>query len=164
MKVNHLKKTNAARLLDGLGVHYELKEYEVDENDLSAETVAGKIGLPLEQVFKTLVVNGDRTGVLLACIPAAGELDLKVLAASSGNKRAEMVPLKDVLGLTGYVRGGVSPIGTKKPYRVYLDESAYSCPFISISAGIRGMQIFINAQDLQKAVNPVIVENLSVCR
>ena len=117
-------KTNAARMLDRADVHYELREYTVDEEDLSAPHVAEAVGLPPEQVFKTLVVRGDRTGVLLACIPGNGELDLKALATASGNKRVELVPLKEVLGLTGYVRGGVSPVGTRKPYPVFLDETA----------------------------------------
>ena len=116
-------KTNAARMLDAAGIHYELREYTVDEDDLSAPSVAAKIGMPPEQVFKTLVARGDRTGVLIACIPANAELDLKALAAASGNKKVELVPVKEVLGLTGYIRGGVSPIGTRKPYPFYLEET-----------------------------------------
>ncbi len=138
-----MKKTNAARILDRLKVEYKLCEYEVDESDLSAESVAKKVNLPLEQVFKTLVARGDKTGVLLACIPGGMELDLKAIAEISGNKKVEMVSLKEVQPLTGYVRGGVSPIGTKKRYPFYLDERAIKFPFISISAGIRGCQIFI---------------------
>ena len=117
-------KTNAARILDGLGVSYELKEYPVDLDDLSAVHVAEMVGMPIEKVFKTLVARGDKTGVLMACIPGDGELDLKELAAVSGNKRVEMVHLNEVLGLTGYVRGGCSPLGAKKAYPVYLDASA----------------------------------------
>ncbi len=147
-----MKKTNAARTLDTLKIGYRLCEYEVDESDLSAESVARKVNLPLAQVFKTLVVRGDKTGVLLACIPGGMELDLKAIAEISGNKRVEMVPLKEVQPLTGYVRGGVSPIGTKKRYPVYLDESAMAFPFISVSAGVRGSQIFIEPGDLEKAV------------
>jgi len=138
-----MKKTNAARILDGLKVEYKLCEYEVDESDLSAESVAKKVNLPLEEVFKTLVARGDKTGVLLACIPGGMELDLKAIAEISGNKKVEMVPLKEVQPLTGYIRGGVSPIGTKKHFPFYLDERAIKFPFISISAGIRGCQIFI---------------------
>lgn len=148
-------KTNAARFLDGLGINYELKSYLIDEDDLSAENVAAKVGLPLEQVFKTLVVKGDKTGVLLACIPGGGELDLKALATVSSNKKVEMVPLKEVQPLTGYIRGGVSPIGTKKRYPVYLDASASHWPYISVSAGTRGYQLFIHPDDLGKAVNAV---------
>jgi len=147
-----MKKTNAARYLDTLKIDYRLCEYEVDEADLTAESVARKVNLPLEQVFKTLVARGDKTGVLLACIPGGLELDLKAIAEISGNKRVEMVSLKEVQPLTGYVRGGVSPIGTKKRYPVYLDESALKFPFISISAGVRGCQIFIEAAELKKAL------------
>jgi len=147
-----LKKTNAARILDGLKINYELHEYQVDVTDLSAETVAQKIGLPAGQVFKTLVVRGDKTGVLLACIQGAAELDLKALAAVSGNKKAEMVQLKEIQGLTGYIRGGVSPLGTKKHYPVYIDRSAALWPYIAISAGIRGCQILIAPDALAKAV------------
>jgi Cys-tRNA(Pro)/Cys-tRNA(Cys) deacylase len=147
-----MKKTNAARILDGLKVDYKLCEYEVDESDLSAESVAKKVNLPLEQVFKTLVARGDKTGVLLACIPGGMELDLKAIAEISGNKKVEMVPLKEVQPLTGYIRGGVSPIGTKKDFPFYLDERAIQFPFISISAGIRGCQIFIEPGSLLKVL------------
>src|SRR6185369_14671147 len=117
-----MPKTNAARILDSAGVRYEIREYEADENDLSAPHVAEAIGMPPEQVFKTLVARGDRSGILMACIPANTELDLKGLAAASGNKKVELVAVKEVLGLTGYVRGGVSPVGTKKAYPLFLDE------------------------------------------
>jgi len=143
-----MKKTNAARILDGLGIDYKLCEYEIDENDLSAETVAKKVNLPLNQVFKTLVARGDKTGVLLACIPGDMELDLKAAAEISGNKKVEMVPLKEIQPLTGYIRGGVSPIGTRKHFPVFLDERASRFPFISISAGLRGCQIFLEPQTL----------------
>lgn len=146
-----MKKTNVARILDGLKINYNLREYKVDESDLSAETVAQKIAVPLEQVFKTLVVYGDKTGVLLACIPGGTELDLKALAAVSGNKKVDMVPLKDVQKLTGYIRGGVSPLGTKKQYAVYLDNRLSALSYISISAGIRGCQILIAPHDLVSA-------------
>lgn len=145
-------KTNAARLLDRAGVTYQLREYAVDENDLSAPHVAEAIGMPPEQVFKTLVVRGDRTGVLLAVIPANAELDLKALAAASENKKVELVPLKEVLVLTGYVRGGVSPVGTRKPYRVYLDETADLWDTISVSAGQRGCQMLLSPDGLARVV------------
>ncbi|MBP2628670.1 MAG: ybaK/ebsC protein [Firmicutes bacterium] len=148
-----MKKTNVARILDGLKINYELREYKVDESDLSAESVAQKIEVPLAQVFKTLVVCGDKTGVLLACIPGGLELDLKALASISGNKKVDMVPLKDVQKLTGYIRGGVSPLGTKKQYDIYIDESAIEWTYISISAGLRGCQILIAPNDLVGAVN-----------
>jgi Cys-tRNA(Pro)/Cys-tRNA(Cys) deacylase len=141
-------KTNAARLLDLAGVPYELREYEVDENDLSAPHVAEAVGLPPEQVFKTLVVRGDRTGILLACIPGNSELDLKSLAAASGNKKLELVPVKELLGLTGYIRGGVSPLGTRKTYPVFIDMTVDLWDKVAISAGIRGCQIVLAPFDL----------------
>src|SRR4051812_48631864 len=131
-------KTNACRILDAAKIPYELRTYTVDENDLSATHVADAIGMPHPQVFKTLVARGDRTGVLMACIPASGELDLKALAALSGDKKIELVAIKDLLGLTGYIRGGVSPIGARKPYPLFFDSTAERWPVISISAGIRG--------------------------
>ncbi|MDR3564587.1 MAG: Cys-tRNA(Pro) deacylase [Negativicutes bacterium] len=145
-------KTNAARILDGLGINYELCEYEVDESDLSAENVAAKIGMPPGQVFKTLVARGDKTGILLACIPGSAELDLKALATASGNKKVEMVSLKEVLPLTGYIRGGVSPVGTKKRYSVFMDQSLVSWATIAVSAGIRGCQLIVQPADLLRAV------------
>ena len=148
-----MTKTNAARMLDSAGIHYELREYEVDENDLSAPHVAEMVGLPPEQVFKTLVARGDRTGVLMACIPANSELDLKGLAAASGNKKVELVAVKEVLGLTGYIRGGVSPVGTRKPYPLYLDETAELWDVISVSAGVRGCQMLLAPADLIRAVD-----------
>lgn len=146
-------KTNAVRILDSQGVRYELREYEVDENDLSAPHVADAIGMPPEQVFKTLVARGDRTGVVMACIPANCELDLKALATASGNKKVELVPVKDVLPLTGYIRGGVSPVGTRKPYPLYLDETAILWDVISVSAGVRGCQVLVAPGDLARVVS-----------
>jgi Cys-tRNA(Pro)/Cys-tRNA(Cys) deacylase len=143
-----MKKTNAARLLDSLKIDYKLVAYEIDESDLSAETVARKVNLPPAQVFKTLVARGDKTGVLMACIPGNLELDLKAMAAVSGNKKVEMVQVKEIQQITGYIRGGVSPIGAKKRYPVFLDESAVTFAFISISAGVRGSQIFVSPGDL----------------
>jgi Cys-tRNA(Pro)/Cys-tRNA(Cys) deacylase len=147
-----LKKTNAARILDNLKISYKLSEYKVEESDLSAESVARKIGMPAKQVFKTLVARGDKTGVLMACIPGSAELNLKALAQESANKKVEMVHLKEVLGLTGYIRGGVSPLGAKKRYPVFLDESCLEWPTIAISAGIRGCQIVVNPNDLAGVV------------
>ena len=152
------KKTNAARILDGLGIAYELKEYPVDLNDLSAVHVAASVGMPVQQVFKTLVARGDKNGVLMACIPGDGELDLKALAAVSGNKKVEMVHLKEVQGLTGYIWGGCSPLGAKKEYPVYLDASARQWDIIAISAGKRGEQIMLAPQDLVQAVKAVVAE------
>ena len=151
-------KTNAARILDAAGIHYELREYEVDESDLSAPTVAAKIGMPPEQVFKTLVARGDRTGVLVGCIPANAELDLKAIAAASGDKKVELVAVKEVLALTGYIRGGVSPIGLKKPYPFYLDETAILWDLISISAGIRGCQLILAPADLVRLLDATYCE------
>ena len=148
-------KTNAARILDAAGIHYELREYEVDENDLSAPRVAEKIGMPPEQVFKTLVARGDRLGVLMASIPANTELNLKALAGASGNKKVELVAVKEVLGLTGYIRGGVSPIGGKKAYPFYLDETAILFDVISVSAGVRGCQLVLAPDDLVRVTEGV---------
>jgi Cys-tRNA(Pro)/Cys-tRNA(Cys) deacylase len=148
-----MSKTNAARLLDQAGVQYELRQYPVNEEDLSAPHVAQAIGMPPEQVFKTLVVRGDRTGVLLACIPGNAELNLRSLAAASGNKKVDLVPVKEVLGLTGYIRGGVSPIGTRKPYPLFLDETADLWDLISVSAGLRGTQMLLAPVDLARVVD-----------
>ncbi len=148
-----IKKTNAARILDGLGIDYEIKTYEVDETDLSAVHVAQISGLNIEMIFKTLVARGDKTGIIMAVIGGGDELDLKALAKASGNKSVEMIALKELLPLTGYVRGGCSPLGAKKNYPVYLDERALTLEKISISAGLRGMQIILSPQDLIKAVN-----------
>lgn len=145
-------KTNAARILDGLKIEYELLEYEVDETDLSAENVAAKVGMPAEQVFKTLVARGDKTGVILACIPGSFEVDLKALAAASGNKKVEMVALKEVQPLTGYIRGGVSPIGARKRYPVFFEASILEWPRVSVSAGTRGCQLVISPAELLAAV------------
>ena len=146
-------KTNAVRKLDDLGIHYELREYQVDPNDLAAESVAAKIGLPAEQVFKTLVVRGESTGVALAVIPGNAELNLKVLAKLTGDRKMELVPLKEVQPLTGYIRGGVTALGGKKDYPVLLDEAAILFDVISVSAGTRGLQILLNPQDYIRAVN-----------
>jgi len=150
-----MAKTNALRILDREGIHYELREYEVDEDDLSATHVARQIGMPPEQVFKTLVARGDRTGVLLACIPASNELNLKAIANASGNKKVELVPVKEVLGLTGYIRGGVSPVGTKKPYPLYLDETVDLWDIVSVSPGQRGMQMLLAPDDLVRMTGAV---------
>ena len=152
MSAAKVSKTNAARILEGLDISFELHMAEVDESDLSAVTMAHKLGVDPACVFKTLVARGDKTGVLMACIPAAAELDLKALAAASGNKHAEMVPLKDVRPLTGYMRGGCSPLGAKKAYPVYMDESAILHENIFVSAGQRGVQLRLDPDDLLRAV------------
>ena len=148
-----LKKNNACRIFDGLGSNYEIKNYEVDEDDLSAVHVAQVSGLDIKMIFKTLVARGDKTGIIMAVIGGGDELDLKALAKASGNKSVEMIALKELLPLTGYVRGGCSPLGAKKNYPVYLDSRALTLEKISISAGLRGMQIILAPQDLVKAVN-----------
>ncbi len=144
-------KTNAARLLDSLGISYELRDYEVDPEDLSAETVARKIGLPPEQVFKTLVARGDRTGVLLAVVPGDAELDLKALARVSGDRKVDVVSLREVTPLTGYVRGGVTALAGKKDYPVFVDETLEIFDVISVSSGARGTQILLAPADYLRA-------------
>jgi Cys-tRNA(Pro)/Cys-tRNA(Cys) deacylase len=145
-------KTNAVRLLETLGIRYELREYEVDPDDLSAETVAAKIQLPLEQVFKTLVMRGDRAGVCLAVVPGNTEVNEKALARLTGDRRVDMAPLKEMQALTGYIRGGVTALASKRDYPVYVDESAELFDTISISAGVRGTQILIAPTDYLSVV------------
>lgn len=151
-----MAKTNAARILDRLKIAYQIKTYPVDESDLSAEHVAHLIDMPLEQVFKTLVARTDKREVVLACVPGHLELNPKKLGAAAGAKRSELVALKDVQTLTGYIRGGVSPLGTKKTLSVYLDQSVQQWPTISISAGQRGTQIFIAPIDLINATHATV--------
>ena len=153
-----IKKTNAARILDNLGINYEIKTYEVDENDLSAVHVAETAGLDISTVFKTLVTRGDKTGILMAVINGEDEINLKQLAKASGNKSVEMIALKELLPLTGYVRGGCSPLGAKKDYPVYIDSHALNHEKISISAGMRGMQLVLSPQDLIKAANATVAD------
>ena len=141
-------KTNAARLLSAAGISYELVPYEVDENNLAADHVAASLGEDLDQVFKTLVLRGDRSGLFVCVMPGSLEVDLKVAARISGNKSCEMLPLKELLPSTGYIRGGCSPIGMKKPLPTFVHESALLYPFIFVSAGIRGLQLKIAPQDL----------------
>jgi Cys-tRNA(Pro)/Cys-tRNA(Cys) deacylase len=141
-------KTNAARLLDAAGIAYELIPYEYTEDDLSAQHVAAELGEDIDRVFKTLVLRGDRTGFFVCVIPGDFEVDLKVAARISGNKSCEMLHLKELLPTTGYIRGGCSPIGMKKPFPTYIHESALLYDFIYISAGQRGLQFKIAPQDL----------------
>jgi Cys-tRNA(Pro)/Cys-tRNA(Cys) deacylase len=150
-------KTNAIRILDDLGVPYSLREYDVDPNDLRAETVAAKVGLPAEQVFKTLVARGDRGGVYLAVVPGDKELDGKALARVTGDRRVEMVSLKDVQPLTGYIRGDVTALGAKKNYPVYADETIQLFDVVSISAGVRGTQILIAPADYLRITHATVV-------
>jgi Cys-tRNA(Pro)/Cys-tRNA(Cys) deacylase len=140
-------KTNAARMLDRLKLPYQLLEYEVDPDDLAAESTAEKLGLPPEQVFKTLVAKGDRTGVCLVVIPGSAQLDLKALAVLAGDRKTDTVALKDVQPLTGYIRGGVTALGTKKAYPVYVDESMLAFDTVAVSAGRRGLMLWLAPQD-----------------
>jgi Cys-tRNA(Pro)/Cys-tRNA(Cys) deacylase len=151
-------KTNAARILDRHGIKYELIQYEVDESDLSATTVAQKVGQEVEQVFKTLVLRGDKTGVVVMIIPGGEELDLKKSAKVSGNKNLEMVPMKDLLSITGYVRGGCTAIGMKKNFQVYIHESCKLFDSICISAGMRGLQVKLDPEDLIKVTNALVAK------
>jgi len=139
-----------------MGIHYELREYEVDPDDLAAETVAGKIGLPPEQVFKTLVARGDRNGICLAVIPGNAELDLKALAAASGDRKIQLVPVKELQALTGYIRGGVTALAAKKDYPAYVDETVELFDVISISAGVRGLQILLTPANYLKATKATL--------
>lgn len=155
-KKQKLAKTNAARELDRLGIPYELRGYEVDLSDLSAGPVAAKIGLPLEQVFKTLVLRGDRNGVCLAVVPGNAQVDEKALARLTGDRKISMVALSEVEALTGYVRGGVTALAGKHQYPVFLEETAILWKTISVSAGIRGLQILISPDDYIRAVSPTV--------
>lgn len=151
-------KTNAVRALERLNIPHELREYDVDPEDLTAGTVARKIGLPLEQVFKTLVVKGDRNGVCLAVVPGDAELNLKALAKLSGDRKMEMAPLKEVQPLTGYIRGGVTALACKKDYPVYVDETMILFDVVSVSAGMRGLQILLRPEDYLRAVTGITGE------
>ncbi len=144
-------KTNAARLLDSLGIRYELRDYDPGDEHVGAEEVARRVGMPAEQVFKTLVARGDRTGVLMAVVPGNAELDLKALAKLAGDRRCETVPLKEVTPLTGYVRGGVTALAAKKDYPTWVDETAELFDTIAVSAGARGTQIVLAPADYLRA-------------
>ncbi len=149
-------KTNAMRILDTLGIQYEIREYEVDPDDLSAERVAGDIGLPPDQVFKTLVARGDRHGVLLAVVPANAEVDFKALARQTDNRTVELVALKEVQPLTGYIRGGVTALGGKRDYPVYVDEQIQLCDVVAVSAGVRGKQMLLAPEDYLRATRATL--------
>ncbi|RUT79326.1 Cys-tRNA(Pro) deacylase [Ancylomarina longa] len=153
-----MKKTNAARILDRAKIEYEIIDYEVDPIELGAERVAEKTGQHIRFIYKTLVLSGDKTGVIVACIPGASELNLKAIAQISGNKKCAMIPMKNIQELTGYIRGGCSPLGMKKQYPSFLDQSAIDLEYIYISAGIRGKQLKINPQELQKLSNAIVGE------
>lgn len=143
-----LEKTNAARLLDRAHIAYDLVPYEVDENNLAATHVAEQLGEPIEQVFKTLVLKGDRNGFLVCVVPGNGEVDLKKAARASGNKSVAMIPMKELLPTTGYIRGGCTPIGMKKRFPTFLHTTALDFDHIYISAGVRGLQLRLAPTDL----------------
>lgn len=145
-----MTKTNVMRLLESAGIAYRTAEYEYDENNLSGLHAAEQIGIPAEQVFKTLVTRGDKTGILVFCIPVDMELDLKKAAAVSKNKKVEMTHMKELLALTGYIRGGCSPIGMKKKYPTFIDETCILFDEIAVSAGIRGEQVILSPEDLTR--------------
>ena len=153
-----IEKTNAARLLDKAGLQYNLIPYEVDENDLAAQHVADSLGQDIAKVFKTLVLHGDKTGHIVAVIPGNMEVDLKALAKVSGNKKVEMIAMKDLLQVTGYIRGGCSPIGMKKRFPTYFHTTALDQDVIYVSAGVRGLQIEISPQDLINFVQAKIAD------
>ena len=148
MAKEKIAKTNAARLLDKDKIAYELSPYEVDENDLSCIHVAASLGEDIEQVFKTLVLHGDKSGYFVCVIPGEHEIDLKMAAKVSGNKKCDLIPMKELLPLTGYIRGGCSPIGMKKAFPTYIHHTCTDFPFIYISAGQRGLQLKLAPQDL----------------
>lgn len=147
------QKTNAMRILDKAGIKYRTIEYEYDENDLSGYTVAEKVGMFPECVFKTIVLRGERKGIIVCCIPVSSEINLKALASCAGDKKVDIVHLKELLPLTGYIRGGCSPIGMKKNYPVFIEQSAFTFDEIAVSAGIRGCQIVISPKDLIDFLN-----------
>src|ERR1700753_1737103 len=151
-------KTNAVRLRETLGLHYELREYEVDPEDLAAETVAAKVGMAPEQVFKTLRAGGDRSGLCFAVIQANTELDVKALAAAAGDRKTELVPVKELQGLTGYIRGGVTVLGAKKAFPVIADETIQLWDSISVSAGVRGTQMILKPEDYLRATEAVMAD------
>ena len=157
-KKDRIEKTNAARLLDKAGISYELIPYEVDENDLAAGHIAAQLDEPLDQVFKTLVLSGDRTGYFVCVVPGGAEVDLKAAAKISGNKKCDLIHMKDLLPVTGYIRGGCSPVGTKKPFPTYFHSSALDFPYIYVSAGVRGLQLRISPADLIGYVKAVTAD------
>ncbi|MXP06554.1 MULTISPECIES: Cys-tRNA(Pro) deacylase [unclassified Apibacter] len=159
MSKQKIHKTNAARLLDLHKITYDLIPYEVDENDLSAIHVAETLGENINQVFKTLVLEGDKNGYFVCVIPGNEEINLKLMALLSGNKKCDLIPMKNLIGLTGYIRGACSPIGMKKLFPTYIEESCLNFDFIYISAGQRGLQIQLNPQDLIKLLQAKIFKN-----
>lgn len=158
MSNKKLTKTNAARLLDRAGIAYELVPYEVDEEHLAATHVAEQLNEPIELVFKTLVLKGERTGYFVCVVPGNHEVDLKAAARVSGNKKVDLIPMKELLPVTGYIRGGCSPIGMKKHFPTYLHRTANDYPFIYISAGVRGLQLKLAPADLIACVDAAVAD------
>ena len=155
-KENEMTKTNAMRLLEQAGIPFRIETYEYDEEHLGGAHVAAQVSLPEEQVFKTLVVRGDKKGIMVFCIPVMMELDLKKAAKVSGNKNCDLIPMKELLPTTGYIRGGCSPIGMKKPFPTYIHSTAADFEYIYISAGVRGLQIQIAPNDLITVSNATL--------
>ena len=153
-----MTKTNAMRQLDAAKILYEPLCYEVDENDLSGTHIADQLGLPYEQMFKTIVTRGDKTGYLVFCIPCHKEIDLKAAASATGNKKVEPVAVKELLGLTGYIRGGCSPVGMKKKFPTYFDRSAENEERITVSAGVRGIQLLLLREDIVRFTGAKLVD------
>lgn len=153
-----IEKTNAARLLDRAGISYELIPYEVDENDLAATHVAESLGEPIERVYKTLVLRGDRNGHFVCVVQGDREVDLKAAAKASGNKSADLIPMKELLPTTGYIRGGCSPIGMKRRFPTFIDSSCEAFDYIYISAGVRGLQLRIAPSDLVRFVGAELAQ------
>ena len=153
-----LEKTNAARLLDKAGIAYKLIPYEFDENDLAAQHVADSLGQDIARVFKTLVLHGDKAGYIVCVVPGDSEVDLKALAKVSGNKKVEMIPMKDLLSVTGYIRGGCSPVGMKKRFPTYFHSTALDFDIIYVSAGVRGLQLEIAPSDLISFVGATVAD------
>lgn len=158
MKAHKTEKTNVMRLLDAAGIPYRTQEYEVDEKDLSGVHVAESIGQDVDTVFKTLVLKGEKTGYLVCCIPVVEELDLKKAARAAGDKKVEMLPMKELLPVTGYIRGGCSPVGMKKKFPTYIEETAELFDEIAVSAGIRGAQVILNPEDLCRYIEAVFAD------
>ena len=150
-------RTNVMRLLDAAGIHYETGTYEVDENDLSGSHAADLMGIDHDQMYKTLVLKGEKKGYLVCCIPVDEELDLKKVAKAAGEKKVEMIHVKDMLGITGYIRGGCSPIGMKKKFPTYIEETAQLYDTIMVSAGQRGEQVTVSPEDLREYVDGIFV-------
>lgn len=158
MPNNKINKTNACRILDQKKISYELIPYDVDENDLGAQHIADQLGEDINQVFKTLVLKGDRTGYFVCVVPGNDEVDLKKTAKATGNKSCELIPMKDLLPLTGYIRGGCSPIGMKKQFPTYIHETCELFDYIYVSAGVRGLQFKVNPNDLIDAVKMTVAD------